>query len=142
MKTIIARDSIRGLYRGISSPMAGVAFVNAIVFGVYGNVQRYSENPNSMYSHFMAGSIAGLAQSVVCSPMELAKTRLQLQESMNAHTKHSGPISCLKHIWKYEGYRGVFKGLGITAARDLPGIFYAQFLNQSKTNDFFINRIL
>lgn len=132
MKTIIARDSIRGLYRGISSPMAGVAFVNAIVFGVYGNVQRYSENPNSMYSHFMAGSIAGLAQSIVCSPMELAKTRLQLQESMNAHTKHSGPITCLKHIWKHEGYRGVFKGLGITAARDLPGNFLYNFENQTK----------
>ncbi|XP_055684510.1 mitochondrial basic amino acids transporter [Lutzomyia longipalpis] len=123
LRTIVARDSVRGLYRGMASPMAGVAFVNAIVFGVYGNVQRRTENPNSLISHFMAGSAAGLAQSIVCSPMELIKTRLQLQTeaSPGGRVKFKGPLDCLLHIWRHEGLRGVYRGLGITAARDLPG---------------------
>lgn len=33
IKKIIKSESITGLYRGMSSPMAGIAFVNAIVFG-------------------------------------------------------------------------------------------------------------
>lgn len=70
-RKIIAKESVRGLYRGMSSPMAGVAAVNAIVFGVYGNVQRRTANPDSLYSHFLAGNAAGLAQSFICSPMEL-----------------------------------------------------------------------
>lgn len=121
-RKIIAKESVRGLYRGMSSPMAGVAAVNAIVFGVYGNVQRHAANPDSLYSHFLAGSAAGLAQSLICSPMELIKTRLQLQENLpKGAFKYKGPMDCSRHIWKTEGYRGLFRGLGITAARDMPG---------------------
>ncbi|XP_059615207.1 mitochondrial basic amino acids transporter [Phlebotomus argentipes] len=130
LKTIVARDSVRGLYRGMASPMSGVAFVNAIVFGVYGNVQRRTADPTSLRSHFLAGAAAGLAQSVVCSPMELIKTRLQLQSesSPGGRVKFKGPLDCLTHIWRHEGLRGVYRGLGITAARDLPG-FSSYFIS-------------
>lgn len=120
-KSIVAKDSVTGLYRGISSPMAGVALVNAIVFGVYGNIQRKSSDPNSIKSHFLAGSAAGLAQSVVCSPMELIKTRLQLQSQNPRSKQFTGTLDCLRHIFKTEGFRGVYRGIGITALRDLPG---------------------
>lgn len=120
-RSIIAKDSFSGLYRGISSPLGGVALVNAIVFGVYGNIQRRSSQPDSIKSHFIAGSVAGLAQSVVCSPMELIKTRLQLQSQNTKNKQFSGALHCLRHIFKTEGFRGVYRGMGITAARDLPG---------------------
>lgn len=121
---LVRNDSIRGLYRGISSPMAGVAFINAIVFGVYGNTQRMASDPNSLKTHFLAGSVSGLVQSVICSPMELAKTRLQLQNTKSAGNNliFRGPLDCLYHVAKTEGVRGIFKGLGITAFRDTPGI--------------------
>ncbi|KMY89488.1 mitochondrial basic amino acids transporter isoform X1 [Drosophila simulans] len=120
-RTILQRDSFRGLYRGISSPMGGIGLVNAIVFGVYGNVQRLSDDPNSLTSHFFAGSIAGVAQGFVCAPMELAKTRLQLSTQVNSGIKFTGPIHCLKYIVKTEGIRGAFKGLTATILRDIPG---------------------
>uniref|UniRef100_A0A182K5D4 Mitochondrial carnitine/acylcarnitine carrier protein CACL n=1 Tax=Anopheles christyi TaxID=43041 RepID=A0A182K5D4_9DIPT len=121
-RKIIVREGVHGLYRGMSSPMAGVAVVNAIVFGVYGNIQRRTTNPDSLYSHFLAGSAAGLAQSIVCSPMELIKTRLQLQDNLpRGAERFSGPLDCTRSIWRREGARGIFRGLGITAARDMPG---------------------
>ncbi|XP_053675119.1 mitochondrial basic amino acids transporter [Anopheles nili] len=121
-RKIIIREGVHGLYRGMSSPMAGVAVVNAIVFGVYGNIQRHTANPDALYSHFLAGTVAGLAQSVVCSPMELIKTRLQLQENLpRTAQRFSGPLDCTRSIWRQEGFRGIFRGLGITAARDMPG---------------------
>ncbi|XP_055634825.1 mitochondrial basic amino acids transporter [Toxorhynchites rutilus septentrionalis] len=121
-RKIIAKESVSGLYRGMSSPMAGVAAVNAIVFGIYGNVQRKMSDPESLYSHFLAGNAAGLAQSFICSPMELVKTRMQLQENLPGEaTKFKGPLQCTRHIWRAEGFRGIFRGLGITAARDMPG---------------------
>lgn len=101
--------------------MGGVALVNAIIFGVYGNIQRNSSHPESIKSHFLAGSAAGLAQSVVCSPMELIKTRLQLQSQNTKNKQFSGALHCLRHIFKTEGFRGVYRGMGITALRDLPG---------------------
>lgn len=122
-QTIMAKEGINGLYRGITSPLGGVALVNAVVFGVYGNIQRNVENPNSLKSHFLAGTMAGLAQSFICSPMELAKTRLQVQEDFATKHKFKGPLQCLNHIFRTEGFRGIFRGLGITAMRDVPGKF-------------------
>lgn len=120
-RTILAKEGAIGLYRGITSPLGGVALVNAVVFGVYGNIQRNVEDPNSLKSHFLAGTLAGLAQSFICSPMELAKTRLQIQEGSASKIKFKGPLQCFNHIFRTEGFRGIFRGLGITAMRDVPG---------------------
>lgn len=121
LKKIIKKDSVGGLYRGISSPLASISVLNAIVFGVYGNVQRRTNDPNSLMAHFWAGSAAGLSQTLICSPMELVKSRLQIQNNIPNAIQHKHPFSCLRHIWKNEGTRGVFKGFGITVARDVPG---------------------
>ncbi|XP_061393545.1 mitochondrial basic amino acids transporter [Musca vetustissima] len=121
MRTIVAQDKFSGLYRGITSPMGGIGFVNAIVFGIYGNVQRSRTDPDSLTSHALAGGIAGLFQSIVCSPMELAKTRLQLQNESSPGKKFKGPLEYLRYIVKYEGLRGTMRGLMFTAARDIPG---------------------
>jgi len=137
LSTIVRKESVKGLYKGISSPMAGVTAVNAIIFGVYGNVQRNMPCPDSLLSVFLAGSTAGIVQSVICSPMELAKTRLQLQADLNltgtvgtntksfkdkVRTRYSGPIDCLKKIKAADGWRrGVFRGYGVTVLREAPG---------------------
>ena len=68
--------------------MASVAFINAMIFGVYGNVQRRLSDPNSLYSHALAGATAGFVQSFICSPMELVKTRLQIQEQLITNGTH------------------------------------------------------
>jgi len=44
----------------MSSPLAGVAAMNAIGFGVYGNVNRRLNNPDSLQSVGIAGMCAGL----------------------------------------------------------------------------------
>lgn len=128
LKTLMAKESFRGLYRGMSSPMLGVSAINAVVFGVYGNVQRMSSSPDSYMSHFLAGSLAGFSQSIICSPMELAKTQLQLQVNKFGSTKFSGPTQCLSYIYQCEGFRGIFRGLGATTIRDVPG-FALYFLS-------------
>ena len=35
-----------------------------------------------------------------------------------------GPVDCVRQIWRAEGLRGIFRGLGITAARDVPAFFF------------------
>ena len=68
-----------GLYAGVSSPLFGLAFINAVVFGVQGNVNRQFKDPDSLKSLFISGAIAGLAQTFICSPMELTKTIMQVR---------------------------------------------------------------
>lgn len=90
---------VGGLYKGMSSPMAAVAMVNAVVFGVYGNFQRHSPQPDALSSHFLAGAAAGFVQSFMCSPMELVKTRLQVQQHSAAPGGgYGGPMNCLSQV--------------------------------------------
>lgn len=131
IRSIVARDSVAGLYRGLSSPLAGVALINAIVFGVYGNVQRRAAEPDALRTQMFAGMAAGLVQSVITSPMELTKTRMQMQCATGAshvtkattapHHQYRGAVDCARHIQRTEGLRGLYRGLSITVARDVPG---------------------
>ena len=125
-----------GLYKGLASPLYGLAAINAIVFGVQGHVQRRFNNPDHISSHFLAGATAGAVQCVICSPMELAKTRLQVQgqgESnmyFKTHTHmYSGPVDCLVKIYRTEGIRGVFRGIELTLIRETPsfGVYFAAY---------------
>lgn len=115
LKSLIRHEGIRGVYRGVSSPLAGVAAINAIVFGVYGNTQRSMSNPDAISSHFMAGCVSGLFQSIFSGPMELAKTKMQVSGD------GVGVWKCLKDIYGSQGTRGIFRGFGSTILRDMPG---------------------
>lgn len=129
------------MYRGVSSPMVGVAIVNAIVFTVYSQTHKYfyqdtedvqQKHQQALTGHFIAGVSAGLAQSPVSSPIELAKTRLQLQSASSG----SGPLQCLYRIHKADGLRkGVFRGLGTTLMREAPsyGVYFATYEQLTRT---------
>lgn len=121
MKKIVQAESVRGLYKGMASPIAGVSLVNAIIFGVHGNIMKRLSNPESLASHAVAGGGAGFFQSFITSPMELIKTRMQIQENMGMKGLYKNPINCMATIAKTEGFRAVFRGQGITILREIPG---------------------
>ncbi|XP_044586764.1 mitochondrial basic amino acids transporter isoform X2 [Cotesia glomerata] len=131
-QSILHKESIHGLYRGMSSPLAGVAALNAIVFGVYAQAQKHIiKDPNNLTSHFFAGALAGLAQAPIICPLELAKMRLQLQENSVKSPKkiYSGPITCMIDILRQKGIRGVFTGFWVTVVREVPslGLYFSTY---------------
>ncbi|XP_052129765.1 mitochondrial basic amino acids transporter [Frankliniella occidentalis] len=133
LRTMVAEESVRGLYKGVTSPLAGVSLVNALVFGVYGNVQRQLDaaspgSSSSLACHALAGGAAGAVQSVACSPVELAKTRLQLQAD-GAAVQYKGPVDCLQQMFRTEGVRGVYRGFWPTLAREVPAfsVYFASY---------------
>ena len=126
-----------GLFKGLASPIAGQALINGIVFGVYGEAyRRLHPLPGSV---FWAGCCAGFVQTFICSPMELAKIRMQMQgegvdyKKLAAHDrkslKYTGSFDCLEKIFKTEGIRGINKGLVPTFIRETPGfgVYFASY---------------
>ncbi|ODN04271.1 Mitochondrial basic amino acids transporter [Orchesella cincta] len=141
LSTIVKKESVAGLYKGISSPLFGVAGVNALIFGVYGTLRPYvsgSPGNDALWAHFAAGSVSGAVQSVIASPMELVKTRMQISEESTG-SKKLGPVDMLKGIYRNEGglFRGVFKGWGITLGREIPGfgIYFASYEAMTRMGD-------
>ncbi|KAL0165316.1 hypothetical protein M9458_041069, partial [Cirrhinus mrigala] len=113
-----------GLYKGIGSPMMGLTFINAIVFGVQGNTMRRLGEDTPM-NQFLAGAAAGAIQCVICCPMELAKTRMQMQgtgeKKSSSRKVYKNSLDCLARIYQREGLRGVNRGMVTTLIRETPG---------------------
>ncbi|KAJ3613244.1 hypothetical protein NHX12_019494 [Muraenolepis orangiensis] len=113
-----------GLYKGIGSPMMGLTFINAIVFGVQGNAMRMLGR-DTPANQFLAGASAGVIQCVICCPMELAKTRMQMQgtgeNKKSARKMYKNSLDCLVRIYRREGFRGINRGMVTTIIRETPG---------------------
>lgn len=86
----------------MSSPLASLTFMNAIIFGVHGHVVRTMEDQTSIWTHFVAGCAAGSAQGILAAPTELLKLRIQIQTD-DAHAKYKSPYHCFQTIIKEEG---------------------------------------
>ena len=126
----------RALYKGMASPMLGMAAINAVVFGVQGSTMRWlsSHSDQRRVAHsFVAGAMAGGIQSLICCPMELIKARLQVQgdsvvpRDHHHHTtaNYAGPWDAVKKIYSAEGIRGLGRGMTITLWREVPAFgFY------------------
>lgn len=117
-----------GLYKGIGSPMMGLTFINTIVFGVQGQTMRLL-GQDTPTNQFLAGSAAGAIQCVICCPMELAKTRMQMQGTGEKKTStrklYKNSLDCLVRIYNREGLRGVNRGMVTTFIRETPAFgFY------------------
>lgn len=68
-----------------------------------------------MYAHGMAGTMAGWTVSFIAAPVEHIKARLQVQYAADKTARlYSGPIDCLKKIYKGHGVKGVYHGLSAT----------------------------
>lgn len=125
---IAKQESVLGFYKGMSSPMFGVALINGTVFCVQNAAKGLFVNSDTYTALAVTGAIAGAVQSFMCSPIELVKTRLQTQgigQQRKLFTLstdlYKGPIDCLKQSYRRRGLRhGVMRGLSMTLARDIP----------------------
>ncbi|XP_076952035.1 mitochondrial arginine transporter BAC2-like [Bidens hawaiensis] len=124
LKNVATKEGPLALYRGMAAPLASVTFQNAMVFQIYAILSRsfdsstHANEPPSYKGVALGGIGAGALQSLMLSPIELIKIRLQLQTRNQNMEK--GPLSVARTIITTEGWRGMYRGLTITALRDAP----------------------
>ena len=117
----VSNEGIRGLYKGMTSPLIGYGFVSAIWFGVNFNVLSYlqpeRETKISFKNGMIAGGCAGLAGTFVISPME----RLKVYAQCSAPGR--GGVHALCDLVRSQGViDGLFRGFHVTAAREVSQV--------------------
>ncbi|KAJ3358608.1 hypothetical protein GGF32_010129 [Allomyces javanicus] len=127
---IVREEKVFGLFKGMSSPLVGVAMVNALLFGVYGSLlEKQLDRPDAtptLSQIFLAGSGSGFVNAIISCPMELAKIRMQNQtDATHSVLKTSmphfnSPLHCLRYLYATRGIRGTFIGFGATVVRETP----------------------
>lgn len=134
------REGFRALYKGMSGPMATVPLINALVFSSYEQGRRYLGRGReggtaglSMFEVSLAGGWAGLVNSAVVGPVELVKSRLQVQydakrTARSARRARAKGVSCVvRELRAARGVRGLLLGTNATVWREVPaymGQFY------------------
>ncbi|CAL0322039.1 unnamed protein product [Lupinus luteus] len=85
-----------------------------------------SNDPPSLKGVALGGVGTSAFQSLLLSPVELVKIRLQLQSTGQSSASEKGPVKVAKNIWKNEGLRRIYRGLDITMLRDAPayGLYF------------------
>lgn len=133
IKTIIINSScmqVRGFYKGVVPPFFGQGCINAITFGVEDNVAKYvtSKKDNVYFKHLKTGMTAGFVQVFVCTPMELVKLHTQHQK-IGEVGRYQGNWATLMKILRAEGITGCYRGLFVTAVRDVSGfgVYFAAY---------------
>lgn len=124
---IIREESPKGLFKGVTSPMAGIAFINGVIFTSYGTIMKLqipglsdAANGNddaepSLLKIGIAGAGSGLVASLLSAPTELIKIR---QQSAPTNVSLS-TIGVFKTIIRTEGIKGLYRGWTPTAMREL-----------------------
>lgn len=101
----VRREGVAGLFRGLTSPLLGFTSGRTLSFAVYDNSKQwitnhcdeeYSYQARNTLASFAGGGIAGMAVSVISSPLELIKIQRQLQELV--HQENPAQVSL--HDWK------------------------------------------
>jgi len=69
----------------------------------------------------IGGAFNALATSLILSPFELVKCRLQM-EGVGAKVKRTGSLKLARAIIKEEGIRGLYRGYSLSLLRDVPGL--------------------
>lgn len=117
----IKKEGVRGLYKGMSAPLTGVAPIFALCFAGYAfgkRVQQTGENTKLTYSQIaIAGSFSGLMSTIITAPGERIKCLLQVQQASGGERKYKGMMDTAVQLYKEGGIRSVYKGSCATLLR-------------------------
>lgn len=131
-KKTLAKEGLRGFYKGMAAPLVGVAPIFAMSFFGYGigkNLQQ--KNPNEELTPvqlFYAGAFSGVFTTMIMAPGERIKCLLQIQHG-EAKPKYNGPFDCARQLYKEGGMRSIYKGTCATLLRDVPasGMYFMTY---------------
>ncbi|KAI8873919.1 mitochondrial carrier protein [Ramicandelaber brevisporus] len=115
-------------FRGIASPIVGLAALNALLFASYGSILRGLESirpPTSSGSRlsdvFLAGCGAGAICFLVDTPIEVVKCVAQVQRHSAQKFGSTSTYAVAKHLINKHGPRVLYRGGAPTAVRDAFG---------------------
>ena len=120
-------DGVRGLYRGISAPMAGAAVETSCLFFSYRLIQdslKVTLFPGIEQLPFtallVAGAASGSITSLALTPIELIKCKMQVPLESVGH-KAPGPFVLIASVFRQEGILGFWRGQLGTLIRETGG---------------------
>ena len=143
VSVITKNEGIRGIYRGIGCAYIYQVLLNGCRLGFYEPLRASTTNlifkdPNvqSLGVNVFSGAASGILGAMAGSPFFLVKTRLQSYSpflAVGTQHQYKNAIDGLGQIYRSEGFRGLYRGMGASMFRtgagssvQLPTYFFAK----------------
>ncbi|XP_065863905.1 uncharacterized protein [Euphorbia lathyris] len=124
IQKVMKTEGFRGLYRGFGLTALTQSPASALWWGVYGAAQHiiwrslgYREEMEEKPSHMemvtvqaTAGMVAGACSSVITTPVDTVKTRLQVMDNYGGG--RPSVMKTARRLIKEDGWWGFYRGIG------------------------------
>eukprot|EP00058_Branchiostoma_floridae_P021208 XP_002606698.1 hypothetical protein BRAFLDRAFT_72535 [Branchiostoma floridae] len=129
LRRTVTQEGFRGLYRGYLSTVIREFPIWEFLKKSWSTRQGKLVDP---WQGAVCGAISGGFSAAITTPLDVAKTRIMLAEAGTETARGSIP-SVLKSIWRTDGMRGLFAGVGPrTLWISLGGFIFLGVYDKSK----------
>ncbi|KAL4947997.1 mitochondrial carrier domain-containing protein [Aspergillus filifer] len=136
-QNILRHEGLLAFYKGTLPPLLGVGACISIVYSTFHtnseSIKFFKANATlSPPETFLAGGLAGLANSFVSGPTEHIRIRLQTQNQSsptNGTRLRSGVLSTIRRIHGQSGWAGLYRGQTPTMLREFGsyGVWFSVY---------------
>lgn len=121
-KSIIQKDGIRGLWKGLGPNVARNATINAAELATYDQFKEtichYTPLHDGLVTQWLASLAAGLFAVVIGSPIDVVKTRIMnARPGPDGTLPYRGTVHAFVTMAKQEGIMSFYQGFGPNFAR-------------------------
>lgn len=111
-------------------------------------MQRWTTRASESQFNALSGAVGGFTSGIVTCPLDVIKTKLQAQggftpvdkgRHVGHHKVYEGLIGTARVIWREEGIRGMYRGLGPIILGYLP-TWAVWFTVYTKSKEFLAER--
>ncbi|KAJ3512703.1 hypothetical protein NLJ89_g3372 [Agrocybe chaxingu] len=126
VKQVIRKDGLLGLYAGMESTFWRHVYWNGGYFGCIHQVKALLPKPETpqgeLLNNFISGSIGGFAGTLVNTPFDVVKSRIQGAEKIpGVVPKYNWTYPAIVTIAREEGVAALYKGFVPKVLRLAPG---------------------
>lgn len=121
---IYQHEGLRGFWKGNGIACVRLFPYNAVQFATFTKLKVILSDPNTgrigPLNSMLAGSVGGIAATVVTYPTDMVKTRLTVAHSDPSKSKYKGMVDAFRVIAKEEGWQAFYKGMSTSIIGVIP----------------------
>ncbi|KAL2815314.1 mitochondrial carrier protein [Aspergillus granulosus] len=135
---ILRHEGVLAFYKGTLPPLLGVGACISIVYTTFHTLSEITKSHTnrttlSIPETYLAGGLAGLANSLISGPIEHIRIRLQTLPQNQGHnqswSKRPNVVSCIRAITAAGGIRALYRGQAPTMLREFGsyGVWFSVY---------------
>jgi solute carrier family 25 (mitochondrial carnitine/acylcarnitine transporter), member 20/29 len=116
--SIVRKEGITNLYRGIAPPLISLSILNVTTFTQYAYYRElYNANPGWDYRNFFAGMSCSPVSGMVSTVENLIKTQMQL-DNLKPQKEFTSSWNCFRTLIQQHGLRIIYTGHVVNTIRE------------------------